>query len=212
MTEKKETVSAWSGEFGASYIERNRISDDVKRQGVTAFGRILDTANVRQSIQSVLEVGSNIGINQFALRELLPKATLSAVEPNAEACAALRGAGLGVDVKQGTAYQLPFDAESHDLVFTSGVLIHIPPDKLETAVREMARVSRRYLLCSEYFSHNPEEIDYRGQKGLLWKRDFGSLFMDVVPNLTVRSYGFLWQRELPHFDNLNWWVFEKSAK
>jgi hypothetical protein len=46
---------------------------------------------------------------------------------------------------------------------------------------------------------------------MLWKRDFGSEYLEVCPALSPRSYGFLWQHELPLFDDLNWWVFEKPG-
>ena len=72
----------------------------------------------------------------------------------------------------------------------------------------MYRVSNRYIVCIEYFSDKPEEIEYRGQSGMLWKRDFGSFWMEQHPDLKLLDYGFFWRRATG-LDNLTWWLWEK---
>lgn len=163
---------------------------------------------------SVLEIGANVVINLHGLRRMQPdsrKLSLNAIEPNPETFAELmKNSELGLDQAQCCdCYKLPFADQSFDLVYTCGVLIHIPPERLEDAMREITRVSKRFLLCAEYFSHVPEEIVYHGQKGLLWKRDFGGKYLDTLPSLSLRKYGFVWMREFPHYDDLNWWMLEK---
>ena len=71
------------------------------------------------------------------------------------------------------------------------------------------RVARRYIVCVEYFSDQPETIPYRGHSEVLFKRDFGSLWLDCFPDLRVLDYGFFWKR-LTGLDNLTWWLFEKG--
>ena len=90
------------------------------------------------------------------------------------------------------------------------VLIHIAPEDLGKITDEIVRVAKKYVLCSEYFSNNPEEIPYHGQNGLLFKKDFGAFYQDRHPELKCIDYGFHWQRDLEIFDNLNWWLFEKK--
>ena len=51
-------------------------------------------------------------------------------------------------------------------------------------------------------------IPYRGQEGLLFKRDFGGLWLDSFPSLRTVAYGFAWKR-VTGVDNLTWWLFEK---
>ena len=72
------------------------------------------------------------------------------------------------------------------------------------------RVTRRYIVCIEYFSDKPEEIPYRGHDGVLFKRDFGGFWIDNFPDLETRDYGFVWKR-VTGLDNLTWWVFEKPV-
>jgi pseudaminic acid biosynthesis-associated methylase len=210
MTES-DPLHQWKGAFGADYMARNVVDEPTLQENVTAFGRALDQSGSRGEIRSVLEVGANIGINLFALQRLLPGAKLSALEPNPAACERLRAATpLGLtDLHQADAYHIPAPDGAYDLTFTKGVLIHVPPSRLLEAMREIVRVSRRYVLCAEYFAHQPTEVSYRGNTGMLWKRDFGREYLREHPGLAVRGYGFWWNQEFPHLDDITWWMFEK---
>ena len=201
-------LKAWTDQFGDEYADRNEYADWKMEPGVEAFRRILGGLD----IESVLEVGSNIGLNLLFINALFNGgAKLYAVEPNRKAFDWLVSQTRMRLEKawKCDAVQLPLDDSSVDLVFTAGVLIHIVPDDLGRATDEIVRVARKYVLCIEYFSHTPVEAPYRDQMGLLFKRDFGSFYLDRFPNLKCVSYGFLWQHEFHIFDNLNWWVFEK---
>jgi len=71
----------WAGEFGDDYISRNR--DNKLLAGRTAlFGKILSSTN---NISTVLELGSNVGLNLMAIKRLLPEVKLTAVEINRKA-------------------------------------------------------------------------------------------------------------------------------
>jgi pseudaminic acid biosynthesis-associated methylase len=205
-----DPLETWKADFGNEYIDRNDYAEWKIADGIEAFRRM--TAGT--TIKSALEVGSNIGLNLLALRRLLGEhARLYAVEPNRKAFERVRShAELNLaGAWNCDAFGIPVADASIDLVFTCGVLIHIPPDRLQDATTEIVRVAKRYVLCAEYFSHVPAEIRYRGQEGLLFKRDFGSYYLDLFPTLKCVEYGFLWQRELSRYDNLNWWLFERPS-
>ena len=101
------------------------------------------------STASILEVGCNVGWNLAYLRDL-GCGGLAGIEPQSYAVERARQRMPGCDIRQGTAFALPFADSSFDMVFTSGVLIHIHGDDLGTAMEEMYRVSRRYILYVEY--------------------------------------------------------------
>ena len=65
----------WAGEFGNAYIERN-MSDQLLASNVHYFSRILEACS---KVDSVLELGANIGMNMKALWILLTHASLSGV-------------------------------------------------------------------------------------------------------------------------------------
>jgi pseudaminic acid biosynthesis-associated methylase len=121
-----------------------------------------------------LEVGCNIG-NQLLVLQTMGYTNLSGIELNAES-AQLARERTGCPIIQGSATNLPFKNKSFDLVFTSGVLIHINPSEQVTAMSEIARVSKKWIWLLEYYSENLTEVEYRGKESLLWKNNFAKLY------------------------------------
>ena len=203
-------VELWRSEFGESYAQRgnNRITEDGQAALLRDWGKILNHA-VSPRPESALEVGCNIGRNLVALRNFI--ANLHGIEPNRFSCETARNneALSQATIQEGEGSALPYADNSIDLVFTSGVLIHVAPDNLGGVVDEIVRVARHYVVCIEYFSHEPTEVEYHGMSGYLFKRDFGNYYLQRHPGLRVLDYGFLWQ-ELDSADNANWWLFAKA--
>jgi pseudaminic acid biosynthesis-associated methylase len=209
MSIGEKQLNAWSGEFGGNYVSRNQATADAVEQRRKAFAVIFEHLAGANAPASILEAGSNIGINIHALAKLT-NATLHAVEPNQKALDELISSGVLPPERalQGSLQSLPFDDDSIDLVFTSGVLIHVPDDALDRAVNEILRVSSRYVLTLEYFSPKPQTIPYHGHNDFLFKRDYGGLFLDACPELEYVAGGFFWKR-VTGLDDLNWWLFRK---
>lgn len=205
---KNKQIDFWRGEFGDAYLGRNAAEDDAINNRKAMWRTLLAATDV--PLTSILEVGSNIGLNLRALHDLVT-ADLYAVEPNATARAELAASDvLAPDhIFDSTAQQLPFSDEKFDLVFTSGVLIHIAPTDLLTSCREIHRVSGQFIACAEYFNPKPVEIPYHGHAGVLFKRDFGAFWLDNFSDLTLVDYGFFWKRETG-LDDLTWWIFRKA--
>jgi hypothetical protein len=90
-------------------------------------------------------------------------------------------------------------------------LIHVPPNDLDRALSEIHRVAKRWILSIEYFNNVLEEILYRGQSGMMWRRDWGEAWMTKYPDLKCIGYGFAW-RHITGLDNLNWFLFELPQK
>lgn len=201
-------LNAWKGTFGDEYTSRNRGAGSSISRGVRAYKAVLQDLQ----IGSVLEVGSNIGRNLlFLSKAMKTNVKLFAVEPNINAFRELT-TKKELDLAGAwncTAFEIPLADDSIDLVFTSGVLIHISPEDLPKATDEIVRISSRYVFCCEYFSDTPTEISYRGREGLLFKRDFGAFYDERYPQLECIRYGFWWKRDFKMFGNLNWWLFRK---
>ncbi len=209
MTEKSQ-ISFWRGSFGDNYTERNRPTDDIVRARCSLWAKIF--ANfLAEPPARILEIGTNLGANLGALR-MLSSAEFYAVEPNADARRALLASGVipEENVSDAVAADLPFADRFADLVFTSGVLIHIHPKDLLESCAEIHRVADKYIVCIEYFSDKQEEVEYGGERERLFKRDFGAFWLDNFADLEVLDYGFAWKR-VTRLDNLTWWVFRKRS-
>ncbi len=196
-------VDFWKGKFGDEYQIRN--DGDGIGARVALWGEILRKlpgwSEIVTAKRSVLEIGAGSGSNLEALRKF-SYANLSAIEPNVRARKLLKQRGFEVD--DGTAAN---PGRTADLVFSSGVLIHIPPDELLAACQGIYDASTRYIVCIEYFADEPEEKLYRGHAGKLWKRDFGGFWLDNF-ELSILGNGFAWKRTTG-LDNLHWVAFEK---
>jgi len=204
----RSPVNAWRGAFGDAYTARNAADENSIELRLRMWRRVLRSLEASPPA-SCLEVGANVGTNLRALKAL-HSMDIYALEPNADARDILiRDCVVTPDhVLDGTADRIDLPDNGIDLVFTSGVLIHVPPEQLEAACREMHRIAHRHLLTIEYFASEPEEKTYRGEKGLLFKRDFGAFWLDLFPDLSLVDYGFFW-KPATGLDNLTWWLFAK---
>lgn len=213
---QRAPLEDWQGEFGDGYTARNLPDEAAIRARTELWRQILwqILRNERGELPGmILEVGANVGQNLMALRRLVgPRPSLSGVEPNPKARELLQEAGFPATLA--TADNLPFVPGAFDLVFTSGVLVHISPtgqnhlqSPLRAACREIVRVSKRWVVAIEYFSAQPREIIYRERRGLLWARDFGQYYMDEF-GLEPVACGFAW-KALTGLDNLTWWLLKK---
>ena len=196
----------WRGEFGNEYTDRNEGAHWIA-SNAAFFAKVLSRT---QDVGTILELGSNSGLNLAALTGLLPAASLSAVEINEKAAAQLTRNLPNVDLRVTSI--LEFEPEkSWDLVFTKGVLIHINPDRLADVYELMYRAASRYILLSEYYSPNLTEIVYRGHSGKLFKRDFAGEMLDAFSDLSLVDYGFVYHRD-PNFpqDDMTWFLMARE--
>lgn len=194
----------WAGEFGDNYINRN-MEKKMLASKVCTWNKILQHAG---KINTCLEMGPNIGLNLVALGVLLPQLVMFGVEINqkaAEECSKIDC----VTVYNESILDFSTD-KKYDLVFTSGVLIHINPDELPSVYDKMYNFSSRYIVVAEYYNTTPVDVDYRGNTGKLFKRDFAGEMMDRHPDLKLVDYGFIYHRDnnFPD-DDITWFLLEK---
>ncbi len=194
----------WSGEFGDAYIDRNK-GEQMLASNINYFSKMLDGCS---SINNVLELGANIGMNMKALRLLLPFAELNGVEINETAYKQL----ISLENVKGY-HQSIFNFNSDELfdfVFIKGVLIHLDPAMLHVAYEKLYSSSRKYICIGEYYNPSPVSLSYRGHEGKLFKRDFAGEFMMQYPDVELVKYGFAYRKDsLFPQDDINWFLFKK---
>lgn len=188
QVEMTPQMGEWAGEFGRVYTERNATSvaemDEINR---IRFGSTRTEINEKaighldRSIR-ILEVGANIG-NQLSCLQRMGFENLYAVELQWYAVEKAKKTTSKINIIQGSAFDLPFKDGYFDLVFTSGLLIHISPSDIKRALAEIHRCSASYIWGFEYFAEDYQEVNYRGHNSLLWKTDFAKLYVDTFPDL-----------------------------
>jgi pseudaminic acid biosynthesis-associated methylase len=202
---RTEQERFWATTYAEEYIQRNREFDH--ELGASAWRLILEKAG---RIDNYLEFGCNIGRNIEQLKRVLPEAEASVIEISEPAFEYVTSAYTLANAFNGSILDSRYESGSFDLVFSMGVLIHVPPDELLEHMQRMWDYSSSHILMGEYFNRTPVSIEYRGEPDRLFKRDFGRLFID---NFDVRllDYGFLWGYiyDSAGFGDVTWWLFEK---
>jgi pseudaminic acid biosynthesis-associated methylase len=182
----------WAGEYGEAWTQRNDMGvDEIDELYEERFGisrlellnRFLGglDRNVR-----ILEVGANIGTQLLCLRELGFE-KLYGIDIQREAIERAHRERPSLDIIEGNLFDIPFKDGFFDLVFTCGVLIHVPDEELDRAMDEIVRCSSDYVFGHEYYAEDHSEITHRGHDGVLWKADFPSRYVGSRPLELVDS-------------------------
>ena len=190
MTTNTFQEDTWSNDFGKEYTDRNTFTpDDVDDLYIKNFGVSRTHLNSEflgnLELNRILEVGCNVG-NQLNVLKKMGYLDLWGIELQDYAVEVARNRTSGLNIVKGTAFDIPFKNGFFDLVFTSGVLIHISPDDIDKVLDEMYRCTNKYILGLEYYTpEGYQMINYRGQDNLLWKTDFSKLFLNKFQDLKL---------------------------
>ena len=216
MLKSTKQMDFWKGDFGKKYTERTTYSvkalDEFYKK---TLGQSRNSLNreflkgIDKNIR-VLEVGCNIG-QQLRHLQVSGFKNLYGVEIQWDAVEKAKKETKGINIIQGSAFDLPFKDGYFDLVFASGVLIHIAPKDLPSAMREIYRCTNKYIWGLEYYADKPTEINYRGHKGFLWKQDFAKLYLKNFSGLKLLKEKRLKYPDSGNFDTM-FLLKKKNAK
>ena len=205
MNYKTEQEKFWATEFGNDYPSRNE-GEKLVSSNVAIFSKIIKNC---PTINSVAELGCNIGLNLMALHRINQDFRLRGYEINAKAAESASKANIAEVIN--TSVVDPLDtSKKFDLTFTKGVLIHINPDMLNAVYQNLYDLSNKYIMVYEYYNPTPVSVEYRGHHNKLFKRDFAGELIDKF-NLKLIDYGFNYKREnyFPK-DDATWFLMEKK--
>jgi len=185
MSKVTYQTKKWTGEFGRKYTKRNDYPPSEldrlyrKNFGIsrTELNRLF-VGGFSRDIR-ILEVGANMG-NQLLLLQKMGFKNLYGIEINPYAVEYAKLKSKSIILIHGSAFDIPFKDKYFDLVFTSGVLIHIHPSSIREAIKEIFRCSRKYIWGFEYYSEKyvPGGM-YRGEENMFWKADFSRICLDL---------------------------------
>jgi pseudaminic acid biosynthesis-associated methylase len=196
-------LGEWQGNLGRQYTDRNTLTPEqvdalwMKNYGVSRSVINREFLGTLPKDIRILEVGCNIG-NQLQLLRGLGFSNLHGIEIQEYAVELARQRAPGIQFQQGSAFQLPFENNTFDLVFTAGVLIHIAPQDLEIALDQIHRCAKKYIFGSEYFAPSVTEVRWRDQNDVMWKMDYAREYLTHFEDLSL-----VMERRLPYLDNEN---------
>lgn len=203
MQFKTKQEKLWHSDFGDEYIKRND-SEKLLYSKIGLFNQVLKCTS---GINSIRELGCNIGLNLMALKKINPELNLYGVEINQKAAEIAKSFDIA-EISNDSALN-ENNKPLVDLTMTVGFLIHVNPDELNKVYNNLYEGTNKYILIVEYFNPTPVTIEYRGQIDALFKRDFAGELIDKY-SLNLVDYGFLYHKDnwIPQ-DDLNWFLLEK---
>ena len=185
-----QQIEVWKGDFGREYTDRNTFDIDAldalyrKNFGLTRTVINQDFLAGISKDASFLEVGCNSG-NQLLLLQRMGYTNLSGLELQPYALNIARSRTQKIALTQGSALAVPYEDDSFDVVFTSGVLIHIAPHDLPRALGEIHRCARTFIWGMEYFAPDVTEVNYRRHSELLWKMNYAQRYLEQFNDLEL---------------------------
>ncbi len=187
-----------------AYIKRNKNFDN--KLGRKVWHDLLRN----KKINTILECGSNIGRNLEQINLAYPKKKLSFIEVNTHAYKiCLLNKNIASSYNE-SIENCKIRSNEFDLVFTSGVLIHIHKKNLNKVINNILNWTRKYIIIMEYFSANDISKKYRNKKDLLFLRDYGEKFLKKK-RVKLLECGFLYSKiyKKAGFDDITYWIFKK---
>lgn len=200
LTEQSQT---WIGVFGQEYTDRNALSlvemDLMYKNyyGVTRTALNQKFLGELPASVRILEAGSNVG-NQLLCLQRMGFHNLYGIEIQSYAVELSKSRTQRINLIEASIFDIPYKNEYFDVVFTSGVLIHIHPDDLPAALREIHRCAKDYIWGLEYYADEYTSINYRGYENLLWKSDFVKHYLELFDDLELIK-----EERLHYLDNEN---------
>ena len=184
----------WAGKLGNEYTHRN-YDEALIDERDDFWERMLN----KYSCERTLEVGCDGGMNI----ESICRYTLAyGIDINEYSL--MKASRVGWLI-WGKANDIPFKDNYFDLVFTAGLLIHIPPDDIDKVIDEMIRCSNKYVLCIEYYAPKERERPFLGQMGITWERPYDTLLQNN--GLKIIEAGYLTPQQ--GFNNCGYWMCTK---
>jgi pseudaminic acid biosynthesis-associated methylase len=185
-----EQVRTWSGDFGREYTDRNIYTpaelDELYRRNYGVSRTELNRSLLQEVPRDarILEVGCNIG-NQLLLLQEMGFRNLCGIEIQSYALERAKERVEGAVLTQASVLAIPYADRNFDLVFTSGVLIHIAPADLPAAMDEIHRCAKYWIWGFEYYAPEMTEVAYRGHEALLWKTDYARSYLERFRDLEL---------------------------
>jgi len=186
-----EQVKFWKGNFGKEYTDRNSFlsfeewdQNYVSKYGISRTKMFEDFIfDLDRSIK-ILEVGCNTGMQLRCLQKMGFE-NLYGLELQTYVVQKAKEFTVGINIIEGSGFDIPFKDGFFDMVMVNGVMIHIAPEDLLTFISEVYRCKSNYILGIEYFEENYKEINYRGHQGYLWKANFEKLYLENFKDLGI---------------------------
>lgn len=189
----KDLGAWWDKSEGERYAHRWMKRFDFERPEAYANATYLKHLLKFSDVSSVLEVGCNLGLNLVVLERWRPLWHLEGCDISREAIE-IGKEKTGFPLRLANITALPYEPRSFDLVFTFGVVTHIPTRDVSKAIGELQRVARKYVVMIEPDSRLKEhqsawnQGNYAGRCSL-FSHDYARILAEMHMSFSIVDVG-----------------------
>ena len=176
----------WENRGGERYFTEQEVKKDREDRSIFIAKEI-----AALSPESVCEIGCGYGKQLKNISKLCKDTRITGVDfSKIQLKKAREFVGKEIELLCADAKWLPFADKSFDLVFTSAVILHNPPEDADMIRKEIIRIARRYIVHNEdidvtltRYGYNNTEI-YKGMGLKVVK----SCPIPVAPNPSITQF------------------------
>jgi len=158
----------------------NKYTDDNEGNIQNEFSKFIYFLSLGLGAKKICEAGCNIGNNLSSFPENFE---IYGIDMNKNALEKAKKRYPDFSFKKTDLKQTGFPDSSFDLVFTRGVLIHIPTTDLDKVLKEFVRISKKWILNFEYFGEDGKMIKWKRGDDLLWYRNMKERWKNFPVNI-----------------------------
>jgi len=158
----------------------NQYTEENKANIQNEFSKFIYFLSLGLGAKKICEAGCNIGNNLSRFPENFD---VLGIDMNKNAIEEAKKRFPNFSFKQTDIKQTGLTDSSFDLVFTRGVLIHISTSDLDKVMKELFRISKKWILNFEYFGEDGKMIKWKRGDDLLWYRNMKERWQNFDVNI-----------------------------
>lgn len=164
----------------------NRYTDENADQIQDELAKFIYHISTALGAKKICEAGCNIGNNLAGFPNNLD---IHGIDMNKYALEKAKKRLPSFRFQNENIAKTSYPDSFFDLIFTRGVLIHIPEKEVDSTLMELLRISKKWIFNLEYFGEDGKMIKWKRGDDLLWYRNmkqrWSKFKVDIISDVEI---------------------------
>lgn len=165
-----------------------KYTDDNEASSQDELAKFIYHITIALDAKRICEAGCNVGNNLACFPST---SDVHGIDLSDHALEKARKKYPSFNFKQESITDISYPDSYFDLVFTRGVLIHIPENEMDVVLKQLARISKKWIFNLEYFGKDGEMIKWKRGDNLLWYRNmkerWSKFDVEIISDVDIPS-------------------------